>query len=67
MEPMEPQTTNTRAISFLGQLWKNGESYMTVAQASSIEKAESIPKVKRVTAKRMVQKLGAGIVSIAAG
>jgi len=40
---------------------------MTVAQASSIEKLESIPRVNSVTARIKAQTLGAGMVSMAAG
>ena len=67
IDPMQPRNTKKRAITFLDHLRNIGESCITVAHASSIEKLESIPKVNRVTARIKAQKLGAGIVSMAAG
>ena len=67
MEPMQPKKTRKRAMTFLAQFLNMGESCITVAQASSIEKLESIPRVNSVRERMKAQRLGAGIVSMAAG
>lgn len=56
-----------KATSFLGSTRPIVVSVITVAQASIIPNAESIPSVKRVKERMIVQKLGAGKVSIADG
>ena len=67
MDPTAPTETRMRAMSFLGKFLNIGESCMTVVAASSMEKAESIPRVKRVIAKMKAHPLDPGRVSMAAG
>ena len=62
-----PETQRIKATHFLGIFLPVGVSVMTVEVASSIEKAESIPSMNKVSDSKRVQKFGLGISSIAAG
>lgn len=67
IEARAPDTQRIKAISLRGISLKAAESCMTVEAASKREKAESIPKVKRVMDRIKAQALDPGIVSMAAG
>lgn len=58
---------STKATNAFGNFYPNAVSQMTVDVASTIEKAESIPKVNRVMLNMIAQRLGAFIKSQAVG
>ena len=66
-DKVNPSTQRTKATNDFGYCWPHFVSLITVAVASTILKAESTPKEKRVRASRIIQKFGALIVSMADG
>lgn len=63
----KPRKQSRKAIQALGYFEPHLVSQITVAAASTIEKAESTPKVRRVTLSMIAQRFGALIRSQAVG
>lgn len=67
IERQNPKMQRINATKLLGHLDPALVSQITVAVASINENAESIPSMNSVSPKRIVQRFGAFIVSIADG
>ena len=67
IERRNPRKQMMKATNPLGKFFIDCKSVMTVEVASTIEKAESIPRKNKVALNRKVQRLAQGIKSQAVG